>query len=136
MSEPIESLIPHRTPMRFIDALTDCTDMTATATARFSSDHFAVEEGQVIEGALIECVAQTVAAAQGLRAKNSGQAGAAPAGMLVAVNDFQIRSRPSAEEVLQIEVRELKRLGSMIKISGRIVCRGEQIARGELMLYV
>ena len=122
--------------MRFIDELMDCTDTTATATARFGPNHFAVEEGQVMEVALVECVAQTVAAAQGWRAKSSGQSGTVPFGMLVAVNNFHIRSRPSAEDTLLIEVCEKKRLGSMIVISGRIVSKGDEIACGELMLYV
>ena len=63
MSVGLETLIPHRVPMRFIDALTDCTDTTASATACFSANHFAVAGGAVLETALVECVAQTAAAA-------------------------------------------------------------------------
>ena len=43
MSDAIETLIPHRPPMRWIDALTDCTDTTATAIACFNSGHFALK---------------------------------------------------------------------------------------------
>jgi len=136
MSATIEELIPHRTPMRFIDALTDCTDTTASATANFSADHFAVADGKVLESALVECVAQTVAAALGQRAKNRGQSsGAANNGMLVAVTNFQIQARPSAEKTLRIEIRELKRLAPMLMISSQIFCEGQTIASGELTLY-
>jgi len=121
--------------MRFIDALTGCTDTTASATACFSANHFAVADGAVLETALVECVAQTVAAALGQRAKNRGHSGGAAGGMLIAVTNFQIQSRPPAEKQLHIEIRDLKRLGPMVMISGNISCEGQVIASGELTLY-
>jgi len=53
--------------MRLIEALTHCTETEANATAFFAPDHFAVEGCKVIQSALIECVAQTAAAALGYR---------------------------------------------------------------------
>jgi predicted hotdog family 3-hydroxylacyl-ACP dehydratase len=131
----IEELIPHRAPMRWIDELTDCTDTTARATAIFTADHFAVADGAVTETALVECIAQTVAAALGHRARASGKTGAANNGMLAAVSNFKIHSRPPLDQPLNIEVRELKRLGSMLLIAGTILCDGQAIATGELSLY-
>jgi predicted hotdog family 3-hydroxylacyl-ACP dehydratase len=137
MAVAIENLIPHRTPMRFINVLTDCTETTAVATACFSADSFAVANGFVLEAALVECVAQTVAAAIGHRAKIHGQSdsGIAAKGMLVAVSNFKIQSRPPAEKQLRIEIRELKRLGLMLRVSGEISSDGKSIASGELTLY-
>jgi predicted hotdog family 3-hydroxylacyl-ACP dehydratase len=121
--------------MRWIEALTDCTDTTARATASFSNEHFAVADGAVIETALVECMAQTVAAALGHRSRASGKAGAANNGMLAAVSNFKILSHPSLDKELTIEVRELKRLGPMLLIAGTISCDGQTIAAGELSLY-
>ena len=135
MANAIESLIPHRAPMRFIDALTECADTTAVATACFRAEDFAVAGGEVLEAALVECVAQTVAAALGWRAKNLGKAGGPTNGMLVAVSDFHIHARPPVEKPLRIEVRELKRLGLMLLVSGSISCEGRVIASGDLTLY-
>jgi predicted hotdog family 3-hydroxylacyl-ACP dehydratase len=137
MPVTIENLIPHRTPMRFIDALTDCTETTAVATVCFNAGSFAVENGFVLETALVECVAQTVAAAIGHRTKIHGQSdsGIAAKGMLVAVSNFKIQSRPSSGKQLRIEIRELKRLGLMLRVSGEIFCDGKSIASGELTLY-
>src|SRR5437016_4934296 len=116
MSAVMETLLPHRAPMLFIDELVDCTDTTATATAEFGADHFAVSGGTVLDTALVECVAQTVAAALGHRAKLRGRPGGAPVGMLIAITNFQIQSRPRINQKLRIEVRELKRLGPMLMI--------------------
>jgi 3-hydroxyacyl-[acyl-carrier-protein] dehydratase len=137
MSVAIENLIPHRAPMRFIDALVECTETTAVATACFGADSFAVENGFVLETALVECVAQTVAAALGWRAKNSSQTdfSIATKGMLVAVSNFKIHTRPRAGKTLRIEIRELKRLGLMLRVTAEIFCDGEKIAGGELTLY-
>jgi predicted hotdog family 3-hydroxylacyl-ACP dehydratase len=137
MSVAIENLIPHRVPMRFIDALTECTETTAVAMACFSADSFAVVNGFVLETALVECVAQTVAAALGHRAKIHGQSdsGIVAKGMLVSVSNFKIQSRPLAGKILRIEIRELKRLGMMLRVSGEIFCDGQKIAAGELTLY-
>jgi 3-hydroxyacyl-[acyl-carrier-protein] dehydratase len=137
MPVAIENLIPHRAPMRFIDALVECTDTTAVATVCFGADSFAVANGFVLETALVECVAQTVAAALGQRALTHGKSdfAVAAAGMLVAVSNFKIQSRPAAEKTLRIEIRELKRLGLMLRVVGEIFCDGQTIASGELTLY-
>lgn len=135
MSLAIEKLLPHRAPMRFIDALVECTDTSAIATTCFSADSFAVTDGLVLETALVECVAQTVAAALGQRAGQPGQVARLGNGMLVAVSNFKITARPAAGKTLRIEVRELKRLGLMLMISGNISCEGQPVANGEMTLY-
>ena len=136
MSLALENLIPHRAPMRWITALTGCTETTATATASFGEDDFAVVDGKVLETALVECMAQTVAAALGQRAQaGGGKAGTTANGMLVATANFKVRSRPAAGRTLHIEIRETKRLGPMLLIAGTIACDGQNIASGELSLY-
>ena len=137
MSAAIENLIPHRPPMCWIKTLDECTATTATATACFGENDFAVVEGKVLETALVECVAQTVAAALGQRALTHGKSDFAVAatGMLVAVSNFKILLRPPAGKTLRIEIRELKRLGLMLRVAGDISCDGQQVAAGELTLY-
>lgn len=135
MTDAIEKLLPHRAPMRFIDALTECTDTTATATACFRAGDFAVANGAVLETALVECVAQTVAAALGQRAQAQGLTAAPANGMLIAVTNFRITAPAPLGKVLQIAITERKRLGPMLMISGSILCEGQPIAAGDLTLY-
>ena len=136
MSVALDDLIPHRAPMQWINALADCSETTAVATACFQADDFAVVDGKVIETALVECVAQTVAAALGQRGRGSGgKSGATAKGMLVAVSGFKIQARPPAGKTLRIEIREQKRLGPMQLITGTISCDGQVVASGELSLY-
>ena len=136
MSVALDQLIPHRAPMQWINNLTGCTDTTATATACFGEIDFAVADGNVLETALVECVAQTVAAALGQRAQaGGGKTGLAANGMLVAVSNFKIQARPPAGKTLHIEIREVRRLGLMLLIAGTISCGGQTVASGELSLY-
>ena len=135
MATALDSLLPHRAPMLWLEALVDCTDTTASATVRFTADHFAVTDGVVTETALVECVAQTVAAALGHRAQMVGHTGPANPGMLAAVSGFRILTPAPLDKPLLIEVRELKRFGPMLLVAGVISCDGQRIAEGELSLY-
>ena len=135
MYPALDTLLPHRAPMRWIDALTGCTDTTATATVCFAADHFAVTDGSVSETALVECVAQTVAATLAYRAQAGGTSGPLSLGMLTAVSDFSIQSKPPLAKRLSIEVRELKRFGPMLRVAAVVSCEGRLLASGELTLY-
>src|ERR1700744_70082 len=103
MSGALDQLLPHRAPMQWINALIACTATTATATACFSDTDFAVADGQVLETALVECVAQTVAAALAQRALAASQPSAVTAnGMLVGVTNFKMASPARSGENLRI----------------------------------
>jgi predicted hotdog family 3-hydroxylacyl-ACP dehydratase len=121
--------------MQWIDALTGCTANTATATVCFTAEHFAVADGAVLETALVESVAQAVAAALGHRAQASGEANRAANGMLGAVSNFRIHAQPPMGKTLLIEMRELRRFGPMLLVAGVVSCLGQPIASGELTLY-
>jgi predicted hotdog family 3-hydroxylacyl-ACP dehydratase len=135
MAEPLDELMPHRPPMRWIDALVDCTDTTAAATLTFAEDSLAVAHGRVLETALVECIAQTVAVAMGHRARAIGKTGMPISGMLTSVSGFRVHNSAPAGKPLHIEVRELRRLGMMMMISGTVSCEGQVVASGELTLY-
>jgi predicted hotdog family 3-hydroxylacyl-ACP dehydratase len=136
MSVAIEKLIPHRAPMLWISELTSCTETTASATASFGENSYAVVDGRVLETALVECIAQTVGGALGQRARDrDGESSGPASGMLVATSNFKIHSRPAAGKTLHIEFRETRRLGPMRLVTGTIVCDGQVIAAGDLSLY-
>ena len=103
---------------------------------RFAENDFAVQSGKVIETALVECIAQTVAAALGLHARSGvGKSGASANGMLVAVSNFKTLAPASIERTLLIEIHETRRLGPMVMVHGKISCDGKIVATGDLSLY-
>ena len=135
MASQLDALIPHRPPMQWIDALTACTESTASATVCFIPGHFAVEDDVVLETALVESMAQVVAAAQGQRAQKAATANPAGNGMLGALSNFRIHSQPPLGKPLLIEVREVRRFGPMLLVAGTVSYLGRPIASGELTLY-
>lgn len=135
MSPSIEQLLPHRAPMRWVDALLECTETIAIATVQVDENHFALRDSALLETALVECAAQTVAAALGQRMHDSGQPGASNQGMLIGVTSFKITAVPAVGSTLTIETREVKRLGPMLLVAATITSAGQPIASGELSLY-
>lgn len=117
--------------MVFIDSLVAAEPGYARATMTFPEGHFAVADGRVLEPALVECVAQTMAA----YLSHTTPVPEGPPGMLAGVAGFTVRRAPRAGEPIEIEVRELKTLGPMSVVHGRISSGDETLAEGELKLY-
>ena len=133
-----EKVIPHRFPMRMIDSLEEWNNESAVSTVVFSKEHMAVSEGFVTEPALVEALAQTVAAMEGMRNIDKAEPDddlAEQPGMLCGVTDFVVEKKPKAEKPLKIEVHVQKRLGSMFLVDGKITCNNELIATGSLKLF-
>lgn len=132
-----EKVIPHRSPMRMIDSLIEWNDESAVSTVIFNKEHMAVSEGFVTEPALVEAIAQTVAAMEGIRKVDNAkpdEGSEAQPGMLCGVTDFVVENKPKAEEPLKIKVHVQKRLGSMLLIDGIITSNNKLIATGSLKL--
>ncbi len=121
--------------MRWVEQLISCTDTTAVATVRFTKDHFAVADGRVIEAALVECLAQTVAAALGHRLHARTGSATNNHGLLAAATQFQIHRTVPLDQTLHAETTEIKRLGPMLLVHGRITHQAQLIASGDLSLY-
>src|SRR5947209_4740524 len=98
----LELLMPHRYPIRWLDALTDCTETEARAEVMFSQGHFAVHDGKIAESALIECVAQTVAAGFGWLTRQKRTEGKPGGGMLAAVSRFHFEQTAPLDVPLEI----------------------------------
>ena len=69
------------------------------------------------------------------RARALGKSGMPISGMLTSVSDFRILARAQAGKLLRVEVRELRRLGMMMMVSGTVSVEGQTVASGELTLY-
>lgn len=132
----ITSLIPHRPPMQWLTALTNLEEKSAVATATFAAADYPMEQGRLLETALVECMAQTVAAALGQRLQSGHTVErSSVVAMLVGVSGFKIHTRPAGGETLKIEVREKRRMGPIMMIAGLITSNGQLVAEGDLTVY-
>ncbi len=72
--DSLREVLPHRPPMLMVDALTHCGPDKATATKTFARGSYGCEGDEVENSALIECLAQTTAAMEGTRLRQSAPA--------------------------------------------------------------
>ena len=94
-----------------------------------------MHDGKIAESALVECVAQTVAAGFGWLSRQKGTDGKPAGGVLAAVTRFTVEQAIPLETPLEISVKQIKRLGPMVMIGGRITSAGQLIAAGHISVY-
>jgi 3-hydroxyacyl-[acyl-carrier-protein] dehydratase len=134
MEPTLAELLPHRPPMVMVDALVRCDGDSAAAVKTFAQGSYGTDGGGVLESALIECLAQTVAALHGYRAHQSG--GRAPRGLLVGVTDFAFCRPAQCGRPLRLTVQITRRLGPFCLAAGRIEQDGSLVAEGELKFHL
>lgn len=129
-----EEIIPHRPPILMLRSLHQIDGTGAVAKQLFQMGDYAVEGERVAESALIECLAQAVAAIPGFAAMHQGRSPAQ--GMLVGLEDFEIFAPAMAGHELEIVVKITRSLGPFSLAEGSISQDGETVARGCLKLYL
>jgi predicted hotdog family 3-hydroxylacyl-ACP dehydratase len=98
---PVGTLVPHRSPMLFLNGVIACSESTTTCLATVGASSPAVREGVVASPWAIELVAQSVAAFAGVRAISSN---AAP------LRGFIVSCREAVFEVAQLPIETLLRI--------------------------
>jgi predicted hotdog family 3-hydroxylacyl-ACP dehydratase len=130
----VTDLIPHRPPMLLIDRLLQADSQRALASKTFRENDYGLDGQVVSEAALIECIAQTVAAMHGYENVNSGDSPGL--GYLVGLAGFSIFAQPRQGQELIIEVQTIKRLGAMCLVEGSIRCSDQVQAEGQLKFFI
>jgi 3-hydroxyacyl-[acyl-carrier-protein] dehydratase len=134
---PVKELIPHRQPIIVIDAFLEAAPRRGVAAKKFRRQDYGVCGDRVCETALIECLAQTVAALFGYGQRESpGEEGF---GLLVGLSSFSSARSPRLDELLLIEVCPGKSFEKILMVKGKVFAGeigGECIARGELKIYL
>jgi len=134
MFKDITKIIPHRPPMVMIDQYTRISKTAGKATKQFSGQDYGCDEGIVLQGILIECMAQTVAAHHGyskLDYKNNVPA----TGMLVTIDSFDFFHPVPENESITITVDETDKIGPFHLIQGEILCGEKRMAQGRIKIF-
>jgi predicted hotdog family 3-hydroxylacyl-ACP dehydratase len=128
----ITALLPQGPPFVMVDKLLYSDGHLTCTTFRITPGNPLVEEGRLSAAGLMENIAQTAAAGAGYaaRAVNEG----VRSGYIISVKDLDIRALPEIEAELMTEITITARVADIIVISGKITCRGEVIATGEMKI--
>jgi predicted hotdog family 3-hydroxylacyl-ACP dehydratase len=130
-----EAYMLHRSPLRLVQSLLRVEEDYAEAQTILNPGDVGVGlDGRVEAAVLLELVAQTYAAAQGYRDRDSGKP--ADLGYLVGVSDFRIEHRPWAGQPLVIRIKSSCSFESFYFVDGQILCEGQVVAGGTLKVWV
>lgn len=131
----MHTYLPHRPPIVLVDELVESEpDRTVTRLTVATRNPF-VEGGLLLEGGLIEHVAQSSALGSGYTGAQAGE-GDPRVGFIGAVTRLRIDRHPMVGEQLESEVIMLHRMEHVQVIQGTVRCAGSVIAEMEMKVFL
>lgn len=134
MSQEFRKLIPHRPPMVLVDDVPIWGPEHIEALRTVREGQPFVENGEPSDAALIECIAQTIAAGDAQHAREKG--GRVVKGFLTGLTNLKFYSRAKVGETITLMADCQKRMDGMglFKAVAKV---GERVlAEGTFKLYV
>lgn len=128
------ALIPHRPPMVLIDEVTEygAERIRARRVVR-AGEPFVGPDG-LEDAALLEVIAQTIAAGDAMYAQSKG--GRVVRGYLTGLTGVTLQGRAAAGEQVEVTGDCLKRMDGMGLFDAEARAGGRLLARGRFKLYV
>jgi 3-hydroxyacyl-[acyl-carrier-protein] dehydratase len=134
MFKEIYRIVPHRYPMIMIDGYKRVSEDSALAEKSFSARDYGCSNGTVLDGVLIECIAQTVAAHHGYKLLQE-ENGRPVNGMLVSVDTFEFFHSVPDNATISISIEIIDRIGAFILIKGEIKLKETLVAMGQIKVF-
>lgn len=134
--EQIARLIPHKPPFLFVEQINEYSDnkiigeKTFQKTEAFFKGHY--PGNPVVPGViLIETLAQTAAVLTAVNGFSDCKTG-----YLIKVNEFVFKRVVKPDEKLIMEVILERRIGDNCFFSGKIFCKNEMAAKGQITVKI
>lgn len=102
-NEDLWPFIPQRPPFVLVDALIEADDKMAKSEFQIPENHVMVEEGHLLEGGIVENMAQTCALHAGHLAHSKGQN--TPLGFIAGIKSLKIVAYPVSGNILKTVVK-------------------------------
>jgi predicted hotdog family 3-hydroxylacyl-ACP dehydratase len=134
MSTDFRELIPHRPPMVMIDQVIEYGAQRIVARRAVHQGQPFVHAGRLDEAALVEVIAQTMAAGDAMYAKSRG--GEVLRGYLTGLTGLRLSDRARVGETIEVAADCLKRMDGMGLFTVTATAGGRVIAEGRFKLYV
>lgn len=129
----IESLIPHRPPMRFIDRVLDVTESHITAAGSIKNSFPLSDDAGADMILSIEMIAQAVAA---FHHQKKGRVGGPQIDFLVGIKEafFFVERLPLNDEII-IHVEMISHIGNYGIFKGDVVGDGKKLCRAVVQVF-
>jgi predicted hotdog family 3-hydroxylacyl-ACP dehydratase len=132
--EDISSLIPQRPPFVMVDRLIYAGENLARSGFKVRDDNIFLKDGELLEAALVENIAQTVAAREGFEANERNRP--VSIGYIGAVNNLFVYSLPRLHDELETEIEIENQVFNVTLISGTIRCNGVVMAHCKMKIFI
>jgi predicted hotdog family 3-hydroxylacyl-ACP dehydratase len=132
--QDILSFIPQRAPFVMVDEVI-YSDETITRTKfLIKEDNIFVVDGFLKEPALIENIAQAVAATEGYLSQKENKPGRM--GYIAAIKNLVITGFPQINDEIITEIKIEKQVFDLILITGKIFCNETMVAHCEMKIFI
>jgi predicted hotdog family 3-hydroxylacyl-ACP dehydratase len=134
LKENIESLIPQRYPFVMIDELTYSDGKLTRTRLEIRAENIFVENGLLMEPALLENIAQTAAVRAGYEANKENSP--VRVGYIGAVKNFEVHGLPKVGDTLETEIVTGNQVFDVTVIKGTIHCNNKLLASCEMKIFI
>lgn len=132
---PAEQLIPHRPPMRLVDALLEFREKSGVVAATVTAEGpLTTCDGRLEAVGLIEILAQAYAAVQGYDDLRQGRP--VQMGFLVGIRSIRIEGEARVGDRLLVQLRPLAEMEGFALAEGEIRRGDSLLASGTLKLWI
>lgn len=133
-AELFRELIPHRPPMVLIDTVTEYGPVRICARREVREGDPFVRADGLEDAALLEVIAQTIAAGDALYARSKN--GKVLRGYLTGLTGVKLHRRAGVGEIIDVRADRLKRMDGMGLFDAVARIGAETIAEGRFKLFV
>jgi predicted hotdog family 3-hydroxylacyl-ACP dehydratase len=134
---PLDLLLPHRPPMRFVTAVLRADEQGAMCATRIPEECALVAHGSAPALAAIEAAAQTAAAWEAVRRRREGGHAGARVGYLVALRDIELLvARVPANQAMVASVRLTAAAPPLTHYAVDVSLQGTQVLRGTVATFL
>ncbi|PJA06186.1 MAG: hypothetical protein COX70_10020 [Flavobacteriales bacterium CG_4_10_14_0_2_um_filter_32_8] len=132
--ENITEIIPQQAPFVMVDNLVSADETGFKSTFKVEENNLFLKDGKLQEPALIENIAQTVAAGFGFVDKQAG--GKPKIGFIGGISKLNIHALPTLNKTIETTVTHLHQFENIYLIKGENFCDGELLVTCEMKIVV
>jgi len=132
--ENITEIIPQQAPFVMVDNLVSADETGFKSTFKVEENNLYLKDGKLQEPALIENIAQTVAAGFGFVDKQAG--GKPKIGFIGGISKLNIHALPTLNKTIETTVTHLHQFENIYLIKGENFCDGELLVTCEMKIVV
>ncbi|MGB0886634.1 MAG: hypothetical protein ACPGSL_00815 [Vicingaceae bacterium] len=132
--ENITKIIPQQIPFVMIDTLLTADESGFKSTFKVEKNNLFFKEGKLHEPALIENIAQTVAAGFGFVDRQAG--GEPKLGFIGGISKLKVMNLPDLDAVIETTVTHLHQFENIYLVKGENFSNGQALVSCEMKIVV